>query len=217
MAAVVPNVAGRAKPSMTGEDPTPTPHVDTTALLNTLSERKPGASFPFKSTSAWGEDRSAAVFDRWADVGPIDDAPSLMVGDAAEFRVQTSSDTFGEAVMATHVAPEMFGVLLYSRASRKYRVMAVPVSSSLSQWTFLDRQGARQTGTSRLVVDGVPLDIAALRLRDGAPAGSCLGFVGYQANKRIDGFLCRARRTGVGDSQASAVLGRIRVPWLIEP
>jgi hypothetical protein len=140
-----------------------------------------------------------------------------MVGDAAEFRVQTSSDTFGEAVMATHVGPEMFGVLLYSRAIRKYRFMAVSVSSSLSQWTFLDRQGARQTGTARLVVDGIPLDIAALRLRDGAPAGSCLGFVGYQTGKRIDGFLCRAAGPALEITQASAVLGQIRVPWFIEP
>jgi hypothetical protein len=216
-AAVAPNVVGSARAPLMEAGPPPAPHVDTAALLETLSERTAGSAFSFQSTSGWGEDRQSAAFDRWADVGPIEEAPRLMSGDDVETRVQTSSDTFGQAVMATHVTPEMFGVLLDTRASRKYRFMPASVSSARSQWAFLERHGARETGTSNLVLDGVLLQVTALRLSDGAPAESCLAFVGYLVSRRVDGFLCRAAGPALEVAQASTVLSQIRVPWFIDP
>ena len=143
-----------------------------------------------------------------------------MADNAAATRVQASSEAFGEAVMATEVTPDLFGVLMYSRAIHRGRTtfITAPVASSVRQWMFLGRHGARIEATASMIVHGVQFEVASLRLDDGAPAGgSCLGFVGYQVSRRVDGFLCHPAGPALQLAQASAVLSQIRVPSFIEP
>jgi Caspase domain/Bacterial SH3 domain len=219
MAGVAPNVAtAPGKAPMTRAGPVPAPHVDATALLQTLGERARNVNFRFNYQIQGDRGTEFVAFSRWEEVGPGDDAPSI-VANAAGTRVQAASDTFGEAVMATEVTPEMFGVVMYSRAIHSGRAtfMPVPISSSLSQWLFLGRHGARVEATSSMIVEGVQFDVAALSLNDGAPARSCLGFVAYQVSRRVDGFVCRPAGPAFDVAQASAVLGQMRVPRFIEP
>jgi hypothetical protein len=220
MAGVAPNVAGAPKKApMTRAGPVPAPHVDPGALLPALAERASNVTFRFSYQLRGDRGSEFVAFSRWEDVGSSDDAPSLVAGAAAGTRVQAASETFGEAVMATEVTPEMFGVLLYSRAIHGGRAtfMSVPVSSSVSQWTFLSRHGARVEATSSMIVQGVQFEVAALSLDDGAPAKSCLGFVAYQVSRRLDGFVCRPAGPAFDVAQANAVLSQFRVPRFIEP
>jgi hypothetical protein len=219
MAGVAPGVAAPSKPFATRAAPVPAPHVDSAALLQTLGERARNVTFRFTYQVRGDRGSEFIGFSRWQDVGSTDDAPSLLAGDAAGARVQAASETFGEAVMATQVTSDMFGVLMYSRAIHGGRAtfMPNPVSAALSQWTFLARHGARVEATSSMVVEGVQFEVAALSLNDGAPARTCLGFVGYQVSRRVDGFVCRPAGPAFDVAQANAVLSQIRVPRFIEP
>jgi hypothetical protein len=219
MAGVAPNVAAPSKPPSTRARAMPAPQVDAAALLQTLGERARNATFRFSYQIRGDRGSEFIYFDRWEDVGSTDDAPSLVAGAAAGARVQASSEAFGEAVMATQVTAEMFGVLMYSRAIHGGRAtfMTIPVSGALSQWTFLAQHGARIEATSSMVFEGVQFEVAALSLDDGAPAKSCLGFVAYQVSRRLDGFVCRPAGPAFDVAQANAVLSQFRVPRFIEP
>jgi hypothetical protein len=220
MAGVAPGVAAAPKKApMTRAGPVPAPQVDAAALLQTLGERARNVTFRFTYQVRGDRSSEFVAFSRWEDVGSTEDAPLLLAGDAAETRVQAASETFGEAVMATQVTPEMFGVLLYSRAIHGGRstFMPIPVSGALSQWTFLAQHGARIEATSSLVFEGVQFEVAALSLNDGAPARSCLGFVAYQVSRRVDGFVCRPAGPAFDVAQANAVLSQMYVPRFIEP
>jgi hypothetical protein len=218
MAAVTPGVAGSGRATATRASPVPAPHLDIAALLQSLGERERNTRFQFTYQIKGERGRDFVGFDQWEEVGS-DDAPRLIAGTAAETRIQRSSETFGEALLATEVTPEMFGVLMYSRLTSGGRstFMAHPVSRALTQWTFLNRHGARVEGTSGTVFEGVQFELAALTLNEGAPAQSCLGFVGYQVGKRVDGFVCRPGGPAFDLAQASTVLSQIHVPRFIEP
>jgi hypothetical protein len=158
-------------------------------------------------------------FDRWQDTGPDDDAPTWSFGNAGQTRVQTSSEAFGQAVLASQVTPELFGVLMYSQLTYGGRASfsTVTAENSLKQWTFLAQNGARVQSTSSLVFDDVQFEVAALTLQPGAPAASCLGFVAIQVGRRADGYVCRTEGPAFDASQASPVLSQIYVPRFIEP
>ena len=219
MAGIAPGVAAPSTPPATRAAPVPAPHLDAAALLQTLGERARNVNFRFTYQVRGDRGSEFIAFSRWQEVGSTDDAPLLLAGDAAGARVQAASETFGEAVMATQVTPEMFGVLMYSRAIHGGRAtfMPIPVSGALSQWMFLAQHGARIDATSSLVFEGVQFEVAALSLNDGAPARSCLGFVAYQVSRRLDGFVCRPAGPAFDVSQADAVLSQMRVPRFIEP
>jgi Caspase domain/Bacterial SH3 domain len=218
-AAVTPGIAAPVRAPATRASPEPPPQVDAATVLQTVGERKDNSRFRFKSQIKGEQDSGTVSFLRWKEVGSSDDAPTLVAGGAAHSRVQKSSETFGEAVMATQVTPELFGVLLYSRATYggRSKFTTQSVSSALSQWVFLDRHGARLEATSSTTFDGVKFEVAALTLNDGALASTCLGFVGFQGGKRVDGFVCRPAGPTFDVAQANAVLSQIRVPRFIEP
>jgi hypothetical protein len=217
-AAVTPGVAAPPNAPATRASPAPAPQVDAAALLQTLGERKPNSRFRFMYQLKGDQSAGFVGFVRWKEIGS-DDAPSLVAGGGARSRVQKSSETFGEAVMATEVTPELFGVLMYSRIIQGGRATFTthPVSSALSQWAFLKRHGARVEATSSTTFDGVKFEVAALTLNDGAPARACLGFVAFQGGKRVDGFVCRPAGPAFDMAQANAVLSQVRVPRFIEP
>jgi len=195
----------------------PVPRVDTDALLQTIGQRRRHALLDFTSRIRGRGDFVA--FDRWDEVGSSDDAPRWAFGDAGRTLVRRSSEPFGEAIMASQVTPEVFGVLMFSqlttggRSSFKF----VTAASALKQWSFLTQHGARVQGTSSLIFDGVQFEVADLTLSPGAPASSCLGLVGIQVGKRVDGFVCRIQGPAFVASQASEVLSQIDVPRFIEP
>ena len=95
----------------------PAPQVDAAALLQT-HRRAQRANSLFRFTYRVRGDQGIEFvsFDRWQDAGSDDDAPTWNFANAGQTRVQTSSETFGQAVLASQVTPEMFGVLMYSRA-----------------------------------------------------------------------------------------------------
>jgi uncharacterized caspase-like protein len=219
VAGVAPGVAAASEPQATRAGPVPAPHVDAAALLQTLGERARNAKFPFTYRIRGDRGRDFTAFARWEDTSSSDDAPSLVAGGAARTRLQASSETFGEAVMAAQVTPEMFGVLMYSRTTHGGRAtfMPLPIASALSQWTFLSQHGARVQATSSTIFEGVDFEVAALSLNDGAPARTCFAFVGYQVSKRVDGFVCRPAGPAFDVAQANAVLSQVRVPRFIEP
>jgi hypothetical protein len=218
MAAVTPGVAGAGRTGATRAGPVPAPHIDATALLQSLGERERNTRFQFTYQIKGERGRDFVGFDRWEEAG-ADDAPRLIAGNAAQTRVQSASETFGEALLATEVTPDLFGVLMYSRLTSGGRstFMAQPVSRALTQWAFLNRHGARVEATSSTVFEGVQFELAALTLNDDAPAQSCLAFVGYQVGKRVDGFVCRPGGPVFDLAQADAVLSQIHVPRFIEP
>jgi hypothetical protein len=115
-AAVAPGVAAADRAPATRTGPVPAPHVDAAALLQSLGERKRNTTFRFSYQLRGDRGVEFVAFDRWEDVGSSDDAPRLLAGDIARARIQESSETFGQAVMATQATPEAFGVLMYSRA-----------------------------------------------------------------------------------------------------
>lgn len=215
-AAIAPGVAAPGPAARTGV--APVPPIDAAALLQTLGERKT-TRMRFSRQIAREQGVGFVTFPRWNDVGSAGDAPTLLAGAGAQTRVQTSSETFGEAVMTTQVGPEAFGVVMYSRVIQGGRATFTPqsVSGTLGQWVFLDRHGARPTATAKTTFDGVQFEVAALTLSDGAPARSCLGFVAFQGARRVDGFVCRPAGPAFDVAQANAVVGQIRVPRFIEP
>jgi hypothetical protein len=191
--------------------------VDTAALLQSLGERRRNASFRFSYRTRGDVGTELLHFDRW-EAGSAADAPRLLSAAAAQTRIQESSSTFGQAVMATQVTPEAFGVLMHSHATAgRSTFLQTPVASALSQWVFLEQHGARVEATSSTILEGVQFEVAALTLNDGAPARSCFGFVAYRVDKRADGFVCRPAGPAFDVGQANAVLSAIRVPRFIEP
>jgi hypothetical protein len=220
MAAVAPNVVAprMSRQQVAPPGAVPRPQVDAAALLQTLGER--GRSLLRFTYRIRGEQGTEFVaFDRWEDAGSDDDAPTWNFANAGQTRVQTSSETFGQAVLASQVTPELFGVLMYSQLTFGGRATfsTVTAESALKPWAFLAQNGARVQSTSSLVLDGVQLEVAALTLNPGAPASSCLGFVAIQVSKRADGFVCRTEGPAFDASQASPVLSQINVPRFIEP
>jgi hypothetical protein len=197
----------------------PAPQVDAAALLQTMGERRPNSLLRFTFRIRGDQGTEFVAFDQWQDAGAGDDAPSWNFGDVSQTRVQTSSEAFGEAVLVSQVTPEMFGVLMHSRATHGGRASfnTVSAESALKQWTFLAQNGARVQSTSSVVFDNVQFEVAALTLQPDAPATSCLGFVAIQVNSRVDGYVCRFEGPPFQVSQANAVLGQIHVPRFIEP
>jgi Caspase domain/Bacterial SH3 domain len=220
-AAVAPHVVAPRTSRQPAMPPgaVPAPQVDAAALLQTIGERRPNSMLRFTFRIGGDQDTEFVAFDQWQDAGSGDDAPSWNFGAASQTRVQTSSEAFGEAVLASQVTPEMFGVLMYSRATHGGRATfnTVTAESALKQWIFLAQNGASVQSTSSLVFDGVQFEVAALTLKPDAPATSCLGFVAIQVNSRVDGYVCRFQGPAFEASQANAVLSQINVPRFIEP
>jgi uncharacterized caspase-like protein len=220
-AAVAPHVVAprTSRQSATPPGAVAPPRVDAAALLQTLGDRGRRSLLRFTYRVRGDQGIEFVSFDRWQDSGPDDDAPSWSFGNAGETRVQTSSETFGHAVLASQVTPELFGVLMSSQLTFGGRASfsTVTVENALKQWTFLAQNGARVQSTSSLVFDDVQFEIAALTLNPDAPASSCLGFVAIQVSKRVDGFVCRIQGPAFDAGQASPVLSQIHVPRFIEP
>jgi uncharacterized caspase-like protein len=220
-AAVAPHVVAprTSRQSATPPGAVPPPQVDAAALLQTLGERGRRSLFRFTYRIRGEQSIEFVSFDRWQDAGSDDDAPTWNFGNAGQTRVQTSSETFGQAVLASQVTPELFGVLMYSQLTFGGRATfsTVTAESALKQWAFLTQNGARVQSTSSLVFDDVQFEIAALTLKPDAPAGSCLGFVAIQVSKRVDGYVCRTQGPAFDAGQASPVLSQIHVPRFIEP
>jgi hypothetical protein len=220
-AAVAPHVVAprMSRQSATPPGAVPPPRVDAAALLQTLGDRGRRSLLRFTYRVRGDQGIEFVSFDRWQDSGPDDDAPSWSFGNAGQTRVQTSSETFGHAVLASQVTPELFGVLMSSQLTFGGRASfsTVTVENALKQWTFLAQNGARVQSTSSLVFDDVQFEIAALTLNPDAPVSSCLGFVAIQVSKRVDGFVCRTQGPAFDAGQASPVLSQIHVPRFIEP
>jgi uncharacterized caspase-like protein len=220
-AAVAPHVIAprTSRPPATPPGAAPAPQVDAAALLQTIGERRPNSLLRFSFRIRGDQGTEFVAFDQWEDAGSSDDAPIWNFGDGGQTRVQTSSEAFGESVLASQVTPEMFGVLMYSRATHGGRASfnTVSAESALKQWTFLAQNGARVQTTSSLVFDNVQFEVAALTLQPGAPATSCLGLVAIQVNSRVDGYVCRFEGPPFQVSQADAALRQIYVPRFIEP
>jgi hypothetical protein len=220
-AAVAPHVLAPRSGGQPATPPgaVPVPQVDAAALLRTIGERKPNSLLRFTFRVRGDQGTDFVAFDQWQDAGSDADAPSWNFADVRQTRVQTSSEAFGEAVLASQVTPEMFGVLMYSRATHGGRASFTTVSaeSALKQWTFLAENGARVQSTSSVVFDNVQFEVAALTLQPGAPATSCLGFVAIQVSSRVDGYVCRFEGPPFQVSQADAALRQIYVPRFIEP
>jgi Caspase domain/Bacterial SH3 domain len=220
-AAVAPHVVAPSMSRQPAMPPgaVPAPQVNAAALLQTIGERKPNSLLRFSFRIRGDQGTEFVAFDQWEDAGSGDDAPTWNFGDVGQTRVQTSSEAFGEAVLASQVTPEMFGVLMSSRATHGGRASFTTVSaeSALKQWTFLAQNGARVQSTSSLVFDNVQFEVAALTLKPDAPATSCLGFVAIQVSSRVDGYVCRLQGPAFEASQANAVLSQIHVPRFIEP
>ena len=193
--------------------------MDAAALLQTLGERARRSVFRFTYRVRGDPGIEFVSFDQWQDAGSDDDAPTWNFANAGQTRVQTSSETFGQAVLASQVTPELFGVLMYSQLTFGGRATfsTVTAENAIKQWTFLAQNGARVQSTSSLVFDDVQFEIAALTLNPDAPASSCLGFVAIQVSKRVDGFVCRTEGPAFDAGQASPVLSQIHVPRFIEP
>jgi uncharacterized caspase-like protein len=220
-AAVAPHVLAPRSGAQPATPPgaVPGPQVDAAALLRTIGERRPNSLLRFTFRIRGDQGTEFVALDQWQDAGSSDDAPSWNFADVSQTRVQTSSEAFGEAVLTSQVTPEMFGVLMYSRATHGGRASFTTVSaeSALKQWTFLAQNGARVQSTSSVVFDSVQFEIAALTLQPGAPATSCLGFVAIQVNSRVDGYVCRFEGPPFQVSQADAALRQVYVPRFIEP
>jgi Caspase domain/Bacterial SH3 domain len=220
-AAVAPHVVAPRmnRQSATPPGAVPAPQVDAAALLQTIGKRRPNSLLRFTFRVRGDQGTEFVAFDQWEDAGSSNDAPTWKFGDPGRTRVQTSSETFGESMLASQVTPELFGVLMYSRVMHGGRATfnTVTAENALKQWTFLVQNGARVQSTSSLVLDHVQFEVAALTLQPDAPAASCLGFVAIQVRKRVDGFVCRTEGPAFDASQASPVLSQIHVPRLIEP
>lgn len=189
------------------------------ALLEAIGERDDSTGFRFDYRIAGRPGTEFVSFRRWQDAGSTGDGPRLEVGDGGVSRVLTASDSFGEAVQVNQAGPEMFGVLLYSRIVHGGgpRLMHDSVSSALKQWRFLEEHGGRIRDTSKVTYDGVQFGVARLDLKDDAPARDCLGFVGVQRTRRVDGFVCGRPGAAVDLTQVDAMLSRIHVPGFVEP